>query len=716
MAGRFSIDAVFRVKDKFTRPLAKMRSKMDRFTRSASIGMSQLNTAADRYIGGLKKIGIAAGAAAIAAGAAFKNIVDTGADFEQTLTNAAAKFPGQIRAGTEEFKRLRDAAANVGATTEFTASQAAEGLNFLAMAGMDATQSVSALPGVVDLATAAQVELGQATDMATDTLGAFGLATKDATQLGKNLSRVNDVIAKTTTSANTTVEDMFEAIKNGGPVATSAGASIETFSTLVGEMANAGIKGSKAGNTLKNVFVRLQAPAAAGASALKDLGVQTTDASGNMRDVVDILGDLNGAMEGMGSAERAANLDAIFGKRAIAGVSVLLQSGSKRLNEYRGEINKAAGASKDMADTMRNTTTGDLKTLQSAVEAVKIAIFEVVKGPLREVISSMTEWARANREVIASGIKDFVQGFVDNLPQIVKWGKRIGIIVGVFTAVAIAVKAVAAATALWNAVLAANPFTLIAMAIIAAIALIIAFWPEISAFFIRIWEGIKEVSERIGSAVGGFVESVWGPIKTFLTGAFEFVVGMLSIILMPVFGILRPVFAAFAAGAQFVKDNWGPISAFFSAIWEGIVAVFNFGKEAVMGVITENVERFKAAWSTLTDFWEGLWNGIVDVFWSIFGPIFDAIGSAVEKVQKLGKTTIGSFFLGGDDDAASGERTGGASDRQVVTPSDRVSRSIEERRDSVDINVRPDQGASASMSRKPRSPGIGLSLQPSGGI
>lgn len=412
MAGRFSIEAVFRAVDRVTAPVSRMQNRVGKFTRSAGRGFNKLNRSVEKFSRSVKRGAVVAAASTALIGAALAGVVTTGAQFEQTITTAAAKFPGEIRKGTDAFKALEDAARLTGKTTEFTASQSAEALNFLAMAGFDAEAAVAALPGVVDLATAASIDLATATDIASDSLGAFGLATKDATQLGKNLARVNDVMAKTATTANTTIEAMFEAIKEAGPIATTAGSSIETVSALIGELSNSGIKGTRAGTTLKNMFVKLAAPAAEGAKLLRRFGIQTKDANGDMLDIVDILGALDKSLAGLGTAERSGVLEGIFGKIPLAGVNVLLKSGSKRLNEYRGELENASGAASVMAGVMRDTVQGRLDSLKSAVEGVSISIFKMNSGPLADAIDKTTEWVRANEAVIATGITDFIVGAI----------------------------------------------------------------------------------------------------------------------------------------------------------------------------------------------------------------------------------------------------------------------------------------------------------------
>ena len=551
MAGRFSVEAVFKAVDRVTRPVSRMQNRVGKFTRSMSRGFNKLNRTVDKFSANVKRGAIATAAALAITAGAMANVLGAGVEFEQTLVNAAAKFPGEIRKGTKAFKELGAAAKEVGATTEFTATQSAQALNFLAMAGFNAESSITALPGVVDLATAAQVDLATATDIATDSLGAFNLITKDTEQLGKNLARVNDVIAKTATSANTTVEDLFEAFKEGGPVATTAGASIETFSALVGELANAGIKGGRAGTTLKNMFLKLASPTAKGAKLLKTFGVETADANGDMRDIVDIIGDLNKSLDGLGTAQRTGVLEGIFGRIPIAGVNILLASGAKKLDTFRKSLEGASGASGRMAAMMRDTTRGSLNALNSAVEGVKISIFDLSKGPLKDAIDKTTDWVRANNDLIAQNIGGFIADLITNFEEIVQTGKKIIGVIVAYMALVVALKLAAAASIAFkivsialtatmailkgamlayqfivaglpkilalariailalNIAFAANPVGLVIIAITAFIALaatVITAWDPVTEFFSDLWGSIKDVISGIGGALKKFGE------------------------------------------------------------------------------------------------------------------------------------------------------------------------------------------------------------------
>jgi TP901 family phage tail tape measure protein len=507
MAGRFSVETIFKAVDKLTAPVSRMQNSIGKFTRSASDGLGRLNRRFSKVSDGIKKVGrnMLIGAAVI--GGAMTSVVATGAQFEQSIVNASAKFPEGVKRGTDAFKALEDAARKTGSITEFTASQSAEAINFLAMAGFNAENAIAALPGVVDLATASSLDLGTATDIASDSLGAFNLMTKDSGQLGRNLQRVNDVIAKTATSANTSVTDLFEAIKDGGPVATTAGASLETFAALAGTLANAGIKGSRAGTTLKNTFLSIAAPSSAAAKILKRLSVSTQDADGNMLDIVETLDSLNKALDGLGTAERSAILEGIFGKIPIAGVNVLLAAGTDQLKGYRRALEGAGGASADMAGIMRDTLQGRLNSLKSAVEGVSISLFSMTNGPLVNAIEKTTEYVRANEELIATNIGGFLAKVINNFELIVTRIKQIAIGLAVFYALNLVLQTFIVIMTAVNLVMALNPIGLIVLGVLALIAAfvgLVTYIDEISEGF----EGMHPVLQALLAPFGLIIKAI----------------------------------------------------------------------------------------------------------------------------------------------------------------------------------------------------------------
>ena len=349
-----------------------------------------------------------------------RGLQETGQEFvsfDDALTQASAKFPEKIGRGTDAFFELSNAARTAGKETQFTAAEAAQGLDFMAMAGFTASQAIASLPGIVDLATAANIELARSSDIATDALGAFGLMVDSPEQLAVNLQRVNDVFARTVTTSNTTMENLFDTMSESGPALKTTGAEIETFAALAGKLGSAGIKGSKAGTNLKNIFLRLASPVGKAKTLIKKIGLETQDSAGNMRDMIDIIRDLNVKTKDMGTAQRAAALDTIFGKRAISGISVLLDEGADKLTVYRDQILNAKGASQEMAGEMRKSLLNRLKTLRSSLIEVGFKVVDAFAGKAPGIIDAFIK-----------KVNEFdPQPIVDGL---IKFGKFVGDVVG----------------------------------------------------------------------------------------------------------------------------------------------------------------------------------------------------------------------------------------------------------------------------------------------
>jgi TP901 family phage tail tape measure protein len=410
----FAVDTAFGAKDRVSGAFSKMDRRAEKFGRTADKAFKRASRSANRFDDIVKGI-LAAGVISKGLGLLRQGVGEVARQFvgfDQAVTSASAKFKG-LNLSTEEgqktLERLKKTARDVGAATQFSAGQAAEGLDFLAMAGFDAEQSMAALPGVVDLATVANLDLARSTDISSDSLGAFGLMTKDANQLQQNFTRLNDVMALTMSRTNTNMEDMFESIKKGAPAFTSAGQSMESFNALLGVMANSGVKGAESGTALRNVMLRLAKPTAEAQKQLDALGVRTQDSEGNFRDVVDILADVEKGLKGMGSAQKSAALATIFGARTVTGVNILLQEGSENIRSFRDELLNAAGASQKMADIMRQSLQNRLLSLQSAAIELGFKIFEAFEERGANAIDTMTEAIRAfDPKPIIEGIEAII--------------------------------------------------------------------------------------------------------------------------------------------------------------------------------------------------------------------------------------------------------------------------------------------------------------------
>lgn len=540
MAGRFSVEAVFKAVDRVTAPVRRIQKNVSKMQKGINSGFKAIDNTVGKMGEGVRQAGATAAIGLGLTSAALTKVIRTGATFEQSIVNAAAKFPGQIRKGTAAFTQLSDAAREVGATTEFTATQAAEALNFLAMAGFDAKASVAALPGVVDLATAAQLDLATATDVASDTLGAFGLATKDATQLGINLARVNDVLAKTATTSNTTVTQMFEALRKGGPVATAAGSNLETVSAMIGVMANAGIKAEVAGTAIANGFLNLTTPTSDAARVMRMLGIDTRDARGELLDMPDIIDNINAATKDLTKAQRLSVIESIFGREGLAGTANVIAAGGEQLRQYREQLENSTGAATDMATIMRTTVEGSLKSLGSAVESVMISLFDMQSGPLKDTIDTMTDWVRANEKLIAQNLSEVINDIITNFDDIVTVAQNVVKFTAAFVALTVAVKAGQLAIMLFNgAILTVNATIALGRAAIIAYTAVVKGMPaalaaaRVAMLALNIAFNANPIGlmiTAVGTLVGlaGGIMVAWGPVADFFEDLWKKITGVVT--------------------------------------------------------------------------------------------------------------------------------------------------------------------------------------------
>jgi TP901 family phage tail tape measure protein len=416
-------------------------------------------------------------------------------DFDAALTQAGAKFPQRIGRGTAAFEELGKTARRVGAETKFSAADAARGLDFLAMAGFNAEQAMVSLPGVTDLAVIANTDLARATDIASDALGAFGLQTKDTAQLQKNLARVNDAFAHTVTSSNTDLEQLFETMKFAGPVIKASGSSIETFTTLAGVMANAGIKASLSGTALRAAFIRLIDPPKEARVALNKLKVSMRDENKEARDMLDVLGELRTKTNSMTKAQRLSTLSRIFGRRAVAGMQVVLSKTGEELKLLRKQTEEASGAGERMGDMIQQSLENRLLELRSAAIELGFNFLEAFSDRVEKGIKGFIKAIREfDPKPLVKDLKDFVRTVIQVKNAVVElWPFIKG--AGTFLlGVATAFKAVAAATWLWNVALAANPIGLVIAGLAALIGTLVwAYhnWDDIVNFMSVLWIDLR---------------------------------------------------------------------------------------------------------------------------------------------------------------------------------------------------------------------------------
>lgn len=336
-------------------------------------GLSKLGSVAKAGLSAVT--GVVAGVSTAIAGVGVA-AAKVGSDFEAGMSEVAA-ISG---ASGDDFKKLSDKAKEMGATTKFSATESAEALKYMAMAGWDTQKMVDGLDGVMNLAAASGEDLGTVSDIVTDSMTAFGLAADKA-------GHFSDVLATASSSSNTNVSMLGETFKYVAPVAGSLGYSVEDTATAIGLMANAGIKGSQAGTALRSTFSRLAKPAKEVQGAMDDLGISLTDSNGKMKPLNELMGDMRNSFNGLSEAEKAQYAATIAGQEGMSGLLAIVNTSDEDFNKLAGAINNCDGSSKKMADTMNDNLKGKITLAKSALEGLGVSIYEEIQEPLKNAVT-----------------------------------------------------------------------------------------------------------------------------------------------------------------------------------------------------------------------------------------------------------------------------------------------------------------------------------------
>lgn len=455
---------------------------------------------AEKKVGGLKstitKLGIGTAVAGIG-----KAAIGVGQDFEAGMSQVAATMgisSDAVRRNEGDFKLLSDAAKEAGSTTQFSATQSAEALNYLALAGNDAQTSVSLLPTVLNAAAAGGLDLGYASDLITDSMSALGLETKDTTTFV-------DQLTMTSQKSNTSMGQLGEAILTvGGTAKKLKGGTVE-LTTALGILADEGTKGSEAGTALRNIILSLAAPTNTAAKELEKLGVSAYDTNGNFRSLDDIFIDLHKSTNNLSESAKNQAFTKIFNKTDLKAVETMIANCGGRFDELSGAIEDSAGAAEETAKTMNMNLSGAITTLGSALEGAGIAIYEKFKGPLTEAVNSaatgiqklIKAFNEGKLDKILIAIGSALAGVVTYMGIMKGYAiatSVIGIGKALFNAVSM-VKSFSGAMAILNATLMANPIGLVVGAIGALVAAFVYLWNTSDGFrnfWIGLWNNIKE--------------------------------------------------------------------------------------------------------------------------------------------------------------------------------------------------------------------------------
>ncbi|ENA9797860.1 phage tail tape measure protein, partial [Escherichia coli] len=494
--------------------------------------------------GKLKTGGALAIGAAAAGGYAAGRFLQPAIGFGKEMSRVQALT--RIDKNSPQFKALREQALKLGSETQFTASDAASGQSFLAMAGFTPQAIQAALPGVLNMALAGGVELGETADIGSNILTQFNLT-------ADQMDRVGDTLTAAFTRTNTDLRALGETMKYTGPVAAKLGISLEEAAAMAGMLANNGLRGSDAGTAMRASLSRLASPPKAAADALKELGVSVADARGKMRPMEDVLLDLYKATQKYGQVDQVSFFKDIAGEEAFVGLQTLVAAaGSGELQKLTRELQGARGEADRVAKVMADNLDGDLKNLDSAWEGLRIRISDLVDGPLRSVtqwltrvLEKITSLAQAHpvltrQLLIAGGALLAMTATVGSLSL------AIGVLAGPlaklrlgFSLLTGSMNAVRLLPALWGMVTGSvsllggaigalfSPVGLIVAALAGAAVLIWKYWDPIRAFFAGVFSGImerltplRETFERFGpvfDAIGSGISQVFNWFKSLLS-------------------------------------------------------------------------------------------------------------------------------------------------------------------------------------------------------
>lgn len=570
------------------------------------------------------------------------NVIELGQNFTSTMSEVSA-----ISGATgEDFEKLEACAREYGATTVFSASNAAEALKYMSLAGWDADQSTSALGGVLNLAAASGMELGAASDMVTDYLSAFAMEAGDAAYFA-------DLLSYAQSHSNTTAEALGEAYKNCAANLNAAGQDVETVTSLLEGMANQGYKGSEAGTAMAAIMRDITNGMKDGAIKIGETSVAVMDAQGNFRDLTDILTEVEAATNGMGDAERAVALSSTFTADSTKGLNLILNEGMDKIAGYEEELRGASGSAEEMANIMNDNLSGDVAAMNSAFEELGLKIYDALESKLR-----------AGVQFITNGVIPAVEWLGGHIPEVTIAVSGLGAVIAAMNWGTISSKIAMVKGALVKLAAALGGVSLPAIAIIAVItAVALAFtnlWKNNEEFrnkITAIWDGIKAKFDEFGQGIVdrlnalGFefeditevMKAVWDGFCEVLAPIFEGVFQQISNILSEALDILTGLFDIFAG--IFTGDwdmVWQGVQEVFGAVWDFVVATF----ENWISTFTSLADTVLGWFGTD---WETVWTNVKTFFsdtWNAISSFFSGILTGIKTFFTETWDSIVSFFSG----------------------------------------------------------------------
>lgn len=560
-------------------------------------------------------------------------VMKVGSDFEAQMSRVQA-----ISGATgDELKALTDQAIDLGATTAFSAGEAAEGMENLASAGFNTQEIMSAMPGLLDLAASSGAELGTASEIAASAIRGFGLAASDA-------GHVADVFAEAAARTNAQTEDMGEAMKYIAPVAKAMGQSLEETAAAVGIMSDAGIKGSQAGTSLRSALSRLAKPTEVMLTKMGELGLSFYDAQGNMLPLNGIIEQLETNMAGLTQEQRNNALITLFGQESLSGMLALMERGPEELRALTESFEDCDGAAAEMAETMLDNTKGSVEEMMGSIETLAIRLQQVMAPAVTAVVQKITEFVNK----LSSLSPETLQMIVTIAGVVAALGPLLLIIGKLSSAIGSIISLVGGAGGL-SAVLTAltGPIGIV----IAAIAALVTAW-------VTDFGGIREKTAEIFEAIKSvfttaweFISNLWNENFLNIQNIAQMVWSNIELIFSTAFNLISNVFQIFAALFQGDWDTaWNLVKEGASLIWETIKTLFsNFLNLLVDTLIHIGVRLLQAAKDTFNKVKEGfqnVWDAIKTWFSEVVNDPVNTIKGIGSALFEAGKSIFTSLWDG----------------------------------------------------------------------
>ncbi|WP_426443923.1 phage tail tape measure protein [Staphylococcus xylosus] len=604
--------------------------------------------------------------------AGFGLAAKTSIDFDDSMR----KVKATSGATGKEFNSLRDKALEMGAKTKFSASESADALNYMALAGWDSKQMMSGIGGVMDLAAASGEDLGQVSDIVTDSLTAFGMEAKDS-------GKFADILAQTSSKANTDVKGLGDAFKYAAPVAGALGYSVEDTSVAIGLMSNAGIKGEKAGTALRTMFTNLSKPTKAMKDKMDELGISITDSNGEMLPMRDVMDQLRSSMGGLSKDQQAAAAATIFGKESMSGALAVVNASEKDYKKLTKSIDGSKGASKRMAKEMEGGIGGSMRKMKSAVESLAISIGDVVAPFIGKAADAVSGLATK-----LTNLPGWLQGVIVAFGALAAAIGPLTLVVGLFTAslgsimttlgpimvgitkaggvmkylsgvmatvtkasplLGMALKGIGSA-----ATFMLGPWGLVIAGVVALGAALVVAYKKSETFrnivngmvtgvvngFKLLWSGIMTVLTPIGQAFMKFGQQIKQTIGDFWAKhGSQF---------MQAINNIKNGFLAFW---EFIQPVLGFIGGLFKSTFSDSIPVINFFKNLIMGSLVHAFNMVKntvmIAFNAIKGIIMGVLNvviGFVKMFIGIFTGDWKLFGEGLKQVAKSFLSILKNLF------------------------------------------------------------------------